>query len=436
MPRLQKYWENQSSPSSAGEPTLTGPHKFKNRPYYGFILYMTDALTGKRRKLKKSSGIRVDDPKGLEKAIAVGQKILEHFRNNENPNAPKRLKNFFESYLHDCELKGLSNSYLRQIRESFNALIGKYGAEVLLNAITPAMVRTFLLEVKSNSRAQGHYRCLHAAFEQAVIDGVLGENSFAKFDSAALRRKHKPRPRGVLTPEQIKQIYDAMPQVTYTDRLMAAAFLFAFGTGMRRSEICYLLNDAIDWHKNEINVRSTDDYTLKTKSSAGVLPMSSYAALALYGQIKNKEAHKSEAVRSSRFVFCNSRGEAYQPDSLSRWIIKRVRSVCKQLGIPHEGIDLHSARHALIQHLVDSGTTPVTVSKFARHANLSTTLSAYHKMSDSNAKFEELLIITSKMPLPQSGIDLIDQSREVMPDAKSMRVIKHTILIVSFKKAA
>ena len=89
-----------------------------------------------------------------------------------------------------------------------------------------------------------------------------------------------------------------------------------------------------------------------------------------------------------------------------------------------------------IPYLEDSGTAPVTVSKLARHANLSITLSAYHKMSHSNAKFEEQLIITNKMPLPQSGIDLIDQSRAVVADAKSMRVIKHTVLIVSFKKAA
>jgi integrase len=397
---------------------------------------MTDALTGKRRKLKKSSGIRLDDPKGLEKAIAVGQKILEHFRNNANPNAPKRLKNFFESYLHDCELKGLSNSYLRQIRESFAIIIKKYGEDVLLTAVTPAMVRTFLFEVKSNSQAQVYYRCFHAAFQQAMMDGLIAENPFAKFDISALRRKQKPRPRGVLSPGQVKQIYDAMPQETYTDRLMASAFLFAFGTGMRRSEICYLLNDALDWDKCEINVRSTDDYKLKTKSSAGVLPMSSYAALALYAQIKNKEAYNTEAVRSSRFVFCNSRGQAYQPDSLSRWIIKRVRSVAKQLGIEFNSGTLHGMRRSLLQHLVDSGIEPITVSKFARHSNLSTTLSAYHKMADNKSKFESVLLIAGKMPLPESGIDLIDQSREVAMDAAAVRIIKHTIVFVKFKKVA
>jgi len=312
----------------------------------------------------------------------------------------------------------------------------KYGDDALLTAITPAMVRTFLFEVTSNSQAQVHYRCLHAAFQQAVMDGMIAENPFAKFDIAALRRKHKPRPRGVLSPERVKQIYDAMPQETYTDRLMASAFLFAFGTGMRRSEICYLLHDAVDWDKCEINVRSTEEYKLKTKSSVGSLPMSSYAALALYAQIKNKEAHNNEVVRLSRFVFCNTRGQAYQPDSLSRWTIKRVRRVAKQLGIEFNNGTLHGMRRSVIQHLVDSGVEPITVSKYARHSNLSTTLSAYHKMADNKTKFESVLMIAGKMPLPDSANALMNDSRIIVGSDKPIPIIKHKLLILSFKKAA
>lgn len=175
---------------------------------------------------------------------------------------------------------------------------------------------------------------------------------------------------------------------------------YIYGTAFRRREGCYLENKNVDFKEKTISVRSTEEHKLKTDASSSDIPMTDHATIALKDQIKNKMGHQKEVVRRSTYIFCNFRGEHYYPATLTKQVIKRVKAVCKDLGINSSGVDLHSMRHSLIQHLIDSGAEPVTVSKFARHANLSTTLSAYHKMSDTKTKFESVLKVTKEMPRP------------------------------------
>lgn len=423
MPRPRKNYDIAAPQSKAGEPTIAGPYIFKGRDCYHYNVLLQDPLTGKKRKLKACTYIKIDNPKGREKAIAVGQKILEYYRTNSNPNAPKRINAFYKSYLHNAELRELSPSYRSQIKASFEAFMKRYGEDVLLDRITLPMIRRFLLEMSSVSRARVFYACLRAAFEAAVQDGIIAVNPFAKFDLKTLP-KREPRPRGILSPEQVVEIYTALPKESYLDRLVASFILFLFGSACRRAEGCYLLTTAINWENQSIGIAPTAKNKLKTLSSAGEIPMTKYAAIALREQALNKQNHPKADVRKSQWVFCNEKGEPYHPDSITKAAHKRLMAVCKQLGINSIGLDLHSMRHSISQLLIDGGVEISTTSKLLRHASLATTLTSYHRNADVATKFEAVMMVTGEMPMPASA------------DDKSGTIIKHTLLILEFKRAA
>lgn len=137
-----------------------------------------------------------------------------------------------------------------------------------------------------------------------------------------------------------------------------------------------------------ICVVGSEQHKLKTEASTADIPITEHATIALRVLSRSKMLHPNSEVRTSPFVVCNFRGEHYHPDSLTKQVLIRVKRACKALGINSDGVDLHSLRHSLIQHLIDSGAEPVVVSKFARHANLSTTFGAYHKLKDTKSNYD------------------------------------------------
>jgi len=400
------------------------PYIVATRACYYVLLYKTDPATGIESRRKVSTRVRRDSKDSYHKACAAALKILAEAQSNFDPSAPMRLLAFFESYITECEAKGLSQSYLQQIRSAFHALMNRIGNGCLITHISAQQVRMFLFGQKSGSMALSYYRALRAGFEVARRDGKLVSNPFDQVDLKALRKKFTPRPRGILSPEQVVQIYTALPKETYIDRLIASFMLFLFGSACRRSEGCYLLKTAIDWERKSIRIAPTVKNRLKTASSAGEIPITKYAAIALREQHLNRQSHPNPNVRESKWVFCNERGEPYQPASLTKAAHKRLMEVCEQLGINSEGVDLHSMRHSLSQILIDQNSETSVVSKLLRHGSLATTLSTYHKTADISTKFESVLMLTGEMPMP------------VIVNEKPIVIIKHTLLILSFKKAA
>lgn len=384
----------------------TNPFEIEGRACWYVKVTFTDPDTGRKRHLKKTTGVRVDDKDSYKKALEERVRILAKHQTHFDPSSPNRLRDFAENYIADREAEGLSSRTIDDIRDSFTAFIMSRGATVFISQITGRDVRSFLFkEQRSGFSANRHFKYLRTAFSRAVRDGQILSNPFDQIDTKALRKRMKPRPRGLLTSDQVIEIYSLMPKASFAERTYANFFLFLYGTAFRRGEACFL--ETKDYSFNDKIIRAVDkeEHSLKTEASQAEIPMLPYSEIALKEQLKNKNQHKDERIRESRYVFCKRQGEHYDPETLTCAILTRVRAVCKLLGINSNGVDLHSLRHSLIQHLIDSGVEPITVSKLARHENLSTTLNFYHKTKDTHAKFEAILRVTNQMSLPASVVE-------------------------------
>lgn len=384
--------------------TAGNPFKAEGRSCY-YIKITLSNPTGKKRQLKKSTGVLVNDANALSKAHQARLEILADHQANHDPSAPLKLVDFAEEYVKQREQEGLATATIDGIRKAFDRLIVFAGNKKLFKSVVAADIREFLFKKhKSASMAIVNYRYLHAAFDRAVRDEKIGVNPFNQIDKSLLRKKFKPRPRGIVSATDVVRIYEHLPKEKFCDRTFANYFLLLYGTAFRRGEGCFLELEHIDMKGKIIRVRNTASHDLKTDASSDDIPMTEHAAIALKDQLKNKAGHRKEKVRESPFIFCNFQGYHYFADTMTKQVIRRVKAVCRELEIESTGLDLHSMRHSLIQHLIDKGAEPVTVSKFARHANLSTTLSAYHKMSDTKTKFESVLKVTKEMPRPKVRI--------------------------------
>ncbi len=382
--------------------TVGNPFIVKQRNHYYIKVTIRNPEAGTVRTLKKTTGVPVNTVQGLSKAHQVRLDILAEYRNHHDPSAPIKLKDFADHYIEEREAEGLTRSSLRGIRKAFNDLIKFAGEKKLLKQVVVSDLREFLFKYLGNpAMALNNYRCLHAAFDRAVRDEKLSMNPFNQIDTKLLRKRFKPRPRGILSASDVVKIYDNLPRERFCDRTFANYFLLLYGTAFRRGEGCYLENENVDFKEKTIGVRSTEEHKLKTEASSSDIPMTDHTRIAISDQMKSRAEHKNWQIQESRYIFCNFRGDHYYPDTMTKQVLSRVREVCKKLKLNSNGLDLHSMRHSLIQHLIDSGAEPVTVSKFARHANLSTTLSAYHKMSDTKTKFESVLKVTKEMPRPK-----------------------------------
>lgn len=381
--------------------TATKVFPIKDRACLHIKVFFTDPVTGKKKGLKKSTRVRRDAPDAYAKACVARLRILSEYQTNHDPSAPATFNRFKENYIKERTSENLSPSSIRGITAALNTLGEFIGVNRPLSTIKVRDVRNFLFrEELTGSVALAHYRYLHTAFEHALRDERVTFNPCKQIDLKALRRRYKPRPRGLLTPEDVLSIYGMLPQVTFVDRTFANYFLLLFGTALRRGEACYLKWADIDLKSLVIHVRSSDEHTLKTEASEADLPFTYITETAIAQQFVNVLNHPHEKVKNSEYVFCNSKGDHYHPDSLSKQVIKRVKTICRTLGISTEGVDLHSLRHSVIQELVDSGSTAAIVSKFARHASLSTTLGAYHKTKDTQTKFESVIKTINAIPIP------------------------------------
>ncbi|MBS1902863.1 MAG: site-specific integrase [Bacteroidetes bacterium] len=369
----------------------TQPFRVEGRTTWYVKISVRSSRTERWRHLKRSTGVLIGSTASKKAARIAAIQMLANFQVEHDPTASRKLSTFLAAYIQECEARNLSKQYLTQVRAAATALLKAIDGGTLLTHIKVSTLRSFFNSVRSASVALSYYRCLHAAFARAVVDGDLDHNPFVRADKRALKERLNPRPRGIMRPEQIFAIHAAMPRGTYLDRLSASLMLVLFGEGVRRSEACFLKVEDFDTGTMRVSIRPKPEYRLKNRASAATIPLTSPAERAFRDQLQNRDQHPNESVRTSAWLFCNERGEHYHPDSITKAVLKRVRSVCESLGLKIDGMDLHSFRHSTPQNLVEGGINPALVSRMIRHSSLQTTLSTYHKNSDSSVPMDPII---------------------------------------------
>jgi integrase len=164
----------------------------------------------------------------------------------------------------------------------------------------------------------------------------------------------------------------------------------AFGTGMRRGELCSLRWGAVDLDSATINVERSLEETnagtrLKLPKSRQrlrqiVLPASVVDILRAHRvkQIELRLALGIGGPSPDDFVFCQVNGSPIPPDRLSQ----QWKRTAKAIGLH---VTFHALRHTHASALIGAGFDVVTVSRRLGHSKASTTLNIYaHRFADTD----------------------------------------------------
>jgi integrase len=217
------------------------------------------------------------------------------------------------------------------------------------------------------------------ALDQAVDDGAMARNV-----ARQLRSRDLPKLPGAavrpaehtLSPDELHRFLG----VARGDRL-AALWLLASRTGLRRGEVLALRWSALDWETGTLTVarsRAAGQHRAGgTKTLAGLrtIELSVAVRTALRA---HRAAQAAERLRAggtyadNELVFATRWGTPLSPRNL----LRRFKQLAARAGLPAT-VHLHDLRHTAISHQLAAGVALPEVSAAAGHATPAVTTAVY-----------------------------------------------------------
>lgn len=210
-----------------------------------------------------------------------------------------------------------------------------------------------------------------------------------KFDNY---RNEEKKEMKFITLDQFKQLMEVVDDVIYK-----ALFTVLFFMGSRLGETLALTWEDIDFEKNELRInktvttkmKGTDGQYListpKTKSSVRTLPMPQIVSKALLDLHDKVSSHP--LYSPSRFVF------GFDKPISESTIQNKKKKYFQDAKL--EQIRIHDFRHSCASFLINNNATPLLVSKWLGHANVSMTLNTYSHLWKS--ELEEIVNVINSL---------------------------------------
>lgn len=225
--------------------------------------------------------------------------------------------------------------------------------------ITPKDINNYYkyLETRPNKRRPGglsesminhHIFSLKLFFSYQMEIGFLSENPI----SGMTFKRPESKPRDILTLAEIHQVYD----VAKTAKERAILGLF-YGCGLRRNEGEELDFRDISFKKQILYVRSGKG------GKRRAVPMSERVKKDLYNYLEKSRGSSLELA-----LILNRNGQRMSGESFNRTLKKLIERTDIQ-----KVITLHSLRHSIATHLLESGLSIEKVRDFLGHKHLEST---------------------------------------------------------------
>lgn len=328
--------------------------------------YADYAVDGKR--VRKSFGRQKQVAelyvKNIEVKIARGEEL-----------SPKydfiSLQDFITKYLQYCQDNKSQATYktdLSRIR-AFQEFLQSKGIG-RLEAITPAVMEEFKSTVLRRSQATtfNHYLTLiKAMLNKAVAWRHLKENplsSVKKLKSTSARQVR------FFTLEEVSVILEK------ADDLMQKVIKILLYTGMRRSELVFLLWDDIDFHNKLITVQSKPEVGFHPKSHrARSIPIN-----------PNLEQLLLDLPQKGRYLFDDGNGK---PRHCRDYYTKQFEKILKTADV--KNANLHTLRHTFASNLVMAGVDLRTVQELLGHSTIKVTERYAHLSPDHRTRAVNVL---------------------------------------------
>jgi integrase len=342
----------------------------------------SDSPKARPRLHSKSTGFGVNG-NNKRKAEAAARDIVEQWERQVNgysvTDENVTLGQCLDSWLQTKEKSLRVDTY-----ESYKAYIRKHIkpklGHITLKDLKRQDIQSYfnsLDGILSPNTMRKHDVIIRGALKSAVLDGVLTSDKGNVLTMVSLPKKKKFEGRS-LTDEEIKAVMGKLADEPEPTR---SAVVLGLCYGLRRSEICGLRWQDVDFDTNTLHICNTvTDYggiitegeQTKTLASRRDLTMIPYTVTYL----KSLREQRIQQDMVSDKVCAYEDGRAVKPDYISR----SVKTFLGKCGV--DNVRLHDLRHTAASVLVKRMPV-IYVSGFLGHNQVSTTLNIYSHVLDA-----------------------------------------------------
>lgn len=381
---------------------VTGSLQAKKGMYYA-VLYLEDDKTGKKKHKWVSTGIPVA---GNNKRVANRelQAIINQYRVREPakaeaiPDGPQSP--YFADYLytHLDELKDSVDEITLQGYKSYVDLhIAPFfsNLKIRVHEVSFTHIDDYVklksdnAEPKKNlstSSLRKHMVVIKGALMRGLKDNYRSMQEPLPTDFVKLPKTDSRYTGGFYTLEQVQELM----RVVKGESIEPAIYI-AVCFGLRRSEICGLKWDAIDFKQDTLIVKRTkvkvtetvEKERTKNTSSKRTLPLSQESKqffLDLHNKQQEQKKFFGDQYQDTDYVCRWPDGRPLEPD----YITHRFRKVLENNGL--QIINLHALRHTTASLLLKMDFSIKDIGDFLGHSNYNTTANIYAHLDQGRKK--------------------------------------------------
>lgn len=311
------------------------------------------------------------------------------------------LEQYSELFLKRYCQNNMSLVTISGYQDSLKRIIPIIGKEKL-NKITPLMLDNMYAQLKTGvtNKTLGYhsmyafYKLMNVMFNQAIKWEILDRNPNLK----ATKPKKEKKERRYYDLEQVSKLLSCLENESIKYKVLTT---LALDSGARRSEICALRWNDIDFNTNMLRIDNSlkvvkgvlDEKETKTLSSKREIMLSN-ATMEVLREYKEWQDNYIKEMgknwKGTDRVFTSKEGKYMHPDTCDKIITKIVR----KYNLPP--ITFHGLRHTSASILIHKGINPKAVSQRLGHSSTDVTMEIYSHTFDITKKesanaFDEIL---------------------------------------------
>jgi len=372
----------------------------KNRPNYVILLRYQDEITGKKMQKWITTDIPVKGD-NKRKANERLKDVLSEYR-QEAVDLSKDV--LFTVFIKEW-LENLAPSVAPATHDTYRLIIHNQiipffePKKLKIRDVTPLDIQQYInfkLKSASPNTARKHLWNLSKCFDSAVKQRLIAFNPVKTID---MPKPVKFSGAKFCNEKQIDKLLSVFKGDT-----IEGIILFAVFYGLRRSEVCGLRWDAIDFENKTFIIKHTavqmgtkihkQDST-KNDSSNSLMPMSDII-VDMLKKLKVKQARNKllqpNDYADEGYIFVRNDGKLITPN----YVTKHFKKVLEKNNLP--AIRFHDLRHSAASYLLYLGFNMKEIQMWLRHGDIGTTMNIYAHL-DMSAKLNIADMLNGKFEL-------------------------------------
>jgi integrase len=363
----------------------------KERPpgsgHWAIVRDIRDIETGKRRRKWHSFRGTKREAQAECARLITEMKAGAYVEHNK-----KTLNEFLDAWERDWAATNVSPKTGERYSELLQLHVRPHLGNKSMQSVRPEDLNALYTQLhqKLAPRTVKHvHRLLHRIFGHATKWGNIKRNVITLVDSP----KVPATEAAVLQSTEIPRMFAAL-----RGHELFSLAVVAFGTGMRRGELC-----ALRWQDTDLNAavlrveRSLEETRKsglrfkapKSTRSRRTISLSPAVVSELRAHWKAQQEQRLSLglgkAPTDALVFCRFDGAPYWPDRLT----DAFSTAMATAGLPH--VTLHTLRHTHASQLITSGMDILTVSRRLGHSSAAITLGVYGHLMTTEDRAADIM---------------------------------------------